>query len=80
MGNDNQGYKVPENNTLNLIVGILIGSLVGALAMLLLAPQSGKDTRRKIQQRSIELRDRTTEMIDDTMAKVHTNANKSQGD
>jgi gas vesicle protein len=76
MIHENQGDKYPENYTQNLLVGMLIGGLVGALAMLLLAPQSGKDTRRKIQERSIELRDRTTEMVDDTMAKVRTNANK----
>ena len=76
MIHENEAYKYPENNTLNLLVGMLIGGLVGAVTMLLLTPQSGKDTRKQIREKGIELRDRTTEMVDDTMAKVRTNANK----
>ena len=55
---------------------MLVGALAGAVTMLLLAPQSGKDTRRQIQEKSLELRDRTTELVDDTMAKARTNVNK----
>jgi gas vesicle protein len=54
---------------------MLIGGLAGAVTMLLLAPQSGKDTRKQIQEKSIELRNRTTEMVEDTMAQVRTKAN-----
>ena len=46
------------------------------MTMLLLAPQSGKDTRKQIQEKSVELRDRTTEMVEQTVAQVRTNANK----
>ena len=69
-------YKHPTNNTLGVLGGMLIGALAGAVTMLLLAPQSGKDTRKQIQEKGIELRDRTTELVDDTMAKVRTNADK----
>jgi gas vesicle protein len=54
----------------------LIGALAGAVTMLLLAPQSGKDTRKQIQEKGIELRDRTTEVVQDTMAQVRSKANK----
>ena len=54
----------------------MIGGLIGAVTMLLLAPHSGKDTRKQLQEKGIELRDRTTEMVDDTMAKVRTNTNR----
>jgi gas vesicle protein len=73
---ENQDYKYPTNNTLNILLGVLIGSLAGAVTMLLLAPQSGKDTRRHIQKNGLELRDRTNDMVEDTMAQVRLNPNK----
>ena len=73
---ENQEYKYPTNTALNILVGMLIGSMAGAVAMLLLAPQSGKDTRTQIQKRGIELRDRTTGMVEDTLAQVRLNLNK----
>jgi gas vesicle protein len=73
---ENQEYKYPTNTALNILVGMLIGSIAGAVAMLLLAPQSGKDTRTQIQKRGIELRDRTTGMVEDTLAQVRLNPNK----
>ena len=76
MIHENQEYRYPTNNIVGVLVGMLIGGLAGAVTMLLMAPQSGKDTRRQIQEKSIELRDRTTELVDDTMTKVRTNANK----
>ena len=63
-------------NVLGVLLGVLIGGLAGAVTMLLLAPQSGKDTRIQIQKKGIELRDRTTEMMDDAMAQVRLNRNK----
>ena len=76
MIHENQEYKYPTNNILNVLVGMLIGSLAGAAAMLLLAPQSGKDTRTQIQKKGIELRDRTNEIVGETMAQVRSNPNK----
>jgi gas vesicle protein len=76
MNNENHEYGYVGNNILGILAGILIGGLAGAVAMLLLAPQAGKDTRRQIREKSIELRDRTSEMMEDTMAQVRTNTNK----
>ena len=77
MNYDNQEYKYPaNNNTLGILAGLMIGSLAGAIAMLLLAPRSGKDTRMQMKEKGIELRDRTTEMMEDTMAQVRSNADK----
>lgn len=73
---ENQEYVYPTNNTLNILLGMLIGSVAGAVAMLLLAPQSGKDTRKHIQTKGIELRDRTNDMVEDTLAQVRLNPNK----
>jgi len=76
MNDENQEYRYSAYNVLGVLAGILVGGLAGAVTMLLLAPQSGRDTRRQIREKSIELRDRTSEMIDDTMAQVRTNTNK----
>ena len=74
---DNE-YQVPEHrksNFFSVLVGMLIGSLAGAVTMLLLAPQSGEDTRSQIQEKGIELRDRTTAMVGDAMAQLRQDRN-----
>jgi len=65
MINENQEYGYHTNSAVSVLVGMVIGGLAGAVTMLLLAPQSGKDTRIQIQKKGIELRDRTTEMVED---------------
>jgi gas vesicle protein len=55
---------------------MLIGGLAGAITMLLLAPQSGADTRKQIQKKGVELRDRTNELVEDTLEQVRANAQK----
>lgn len=60
--------------------GLLVGSLAGAGAMLLLAPQSGKRTRAQIQRQSRELRDHATDSIQDTMAQARVKAHQINAD
>ena len=76
MTHEYQEDKPSANTLTGVLVGVLVGGLAGAVTMLLLAPQSGKETRRQIQKKGIELRDRTNEMVDDTMAQVRTKADK----
>jgi len=76
MIHENQEYRYPTSNIPGVLTGMLIGGLAGAVTMLLLAPQSGKDTRRQIQEKSIELRDRTTEMVEDALVQVRSNPAK----
>jgi gas vesicle protein len=76
MINETQEYKSPTNNILNVLVGMLVGGLAGAVTMLLLAPQSGKDTRTQIRNKSVELRDRTNEIVEDTLAQVRSSVDK----
>lgn len=64
------------NGPLNFIRGLLIGGMAGAIALLLLAPQSGKRTRAQIQNRTIQLRDRTSQKIKKSFAQVRSGADK----
>jgi gas vesicle protein len=64
MDNETQVPKYHKNNSGGVFTGLLIGGLAGALTALLLAPQSGEETRRQIREKGIELRDRTTELAD----------------
>jgi gas vesicle protein len=64
------------NNAKNAVIGLLIGSLVGATVMLLFAPQSGKRTRTEIQLKSIQLRDRTTDLVKKEIEQVRFDSHK----
>ena len=48
------------STTRSVLIGLLIGGLAGAAATLLLAPESGRQTRARIREKSIQLRDQTT--------------------
>jgi gas vesicle protein len=67
MSNDNNGMKI--------FAGFLIGTAVGAILGLLLAPQSGQDTRNKIKDLSKKLEDDVKEAFE----KIN-DAAKSSGD
>ncbi len=43
--------------------GLVIGSLVGAALALLMAPQSGEETRAQIRDKSLEFKDRAEEGV-----------------
>ena len=51
-----------KNYGADFIAGFLVGALVGAAAALLLAPQSGEETRDLIRERGIELGHRADEL------------------
>lgn len=70
--------KYPAQSVAGVLIGMLVGGLAGAVTMLLLAPQSGSDTRKQIQKKGIELRERTSEIVEDTLAQVRTSAQKLQ--
>jgi gas vesicle protein len=76
MENDIEEYVDVINNTKNVLVGVLIGGLAGALAMMLFAPQSGKRTRAQINRKSIQLRDRTTKNVKKAVAQVRSETNR----
>lgn len=82
MKNTNQELenRNSTSNTMPVLAGLLVGSLAGAGAMLLLAPQSGKETRAQIQQKTLELRDRTTETVEQTLAQAKSKTHQITAD
>jgi gas vesicle protein len=73
---ENQKTHNHNYNISGVATGMFIGSLIGAMTMLFLAPQSGKRTRAKIQQKSLELRDRAAELVEDTVSQVQKEGKK----
>jgi len=45
--------------------GLLLGGIAGAITALLLAPQSGEETRKVIIDKSIEIKDKALETVED---------------
>ena len=54
---DNEGFGA-------FLMGFVVGGVAGAVAALLLAPQSGEETRNLIKDKSIELRDQAAQQAD----------------
>lgn len=45
--------------------GLIIGGIAGAITALLLAPQSGEETRKVIIDKSLEIKDKAVETVED---------------
>ncbi|MBN2146917.1 MAG: YtxH domain-containing protein [Anaerolineales bacterium] len=56
------------------LAGFVIGGLVGAATALLLAPQSGEQTRTVIHDKSIELKDKAVVAAEEARAKAEAAA------
>ena len=80
MNNYSQGNGDNAKYGWGFLAGLLVGGLAGAVAMLLLAPQSGKKTRAQIQQNSIELRDQTAKAVEGAVAQARGKARQITDD
>lgn len=72
--------KVKKNGFLSIFAGVVVGGLAGAITMILLAPKSGEETRQQIVEKSIELRDRATELVEETVSQVRATTDKFTAD
>jgi gas vesicle protein len=68
------------NHTKSILIGLLLGSMAGAAGMLLFTPQSGKRTRSEIQIKSIQLRDRTNDIVNRELAELRLDTQKFAAD
>ena len=56
--------------------GFLMGGIIGAAVALLMAPQSGEETRKLIRERGIELYDMGEEALEKAAAEARTRADE----
>ena len=73
MKKDRQEYEYLTEGSSRVkpvLSGLLLGGLIGAGTALLFAPQAGERTRAAIQNKTMELRDRTTEGVKDAVSQV----------
>ena len=80
MDNDHQVIGDTAKYLWGFLVGLLMGGLAGAVAMLLLAPQSGKETRGQIREQGIELRDQTVRSVESAMTQARGKARQIADD
>jgi len=59
------------------LIGFIVGGISGAIAALLLAPQSGEETRGMIKDKTIELRDQAATTVEETLEKAEKAANEA---
>lgn len=56
------------------LIGFVVGGLTGAITALLLAPQTGEETRGVIKERAIELRDKASTSVGEVYTSAETAA------
>lgn len=61
------------------VAGLLIGALAGAATMLLLAPQSGEETRRQINEKTGALREKVAETADEARQRAASKIDDMRG-
>ena len=63
----------------SLLLSFLLGGVVGAGLALLLAPQSGQETRRKIKELADDIKEKTDEYIGEAKHKVTAAIDEGKG-
>jgi gas vesicle protein len=63
----------------SMFLSFLLGGAVGAGLALLLAPQSGSETRQKIRDIADDVKDKTGEYVDQTKNKITSYVDKGKG-
>jgi gas vesicle protein len=61
-----------------ILAGILVGGLVGAGVALLTTPRSGEETRAIIRERSVELKERGANAVEQTRTRANEMVDRSR--
>ncbi len=67
-----------DNDVGAFIAGFVLGGLVGAAVALLLAPQSGEETRMMIREKGIELKDQAEQTAAEVRARAERLAQEAK--
>ncbi|MFZ5906194.1 MAG: YtxH domain-containing protein [Nitrospirota bacterium] len=62
----------------SVFLSFLLGGIVGAGFALLLAPQSGTETRQRIRQLTEDVKGKTMDYVDEVKGKITTGIDKSK--
>lgn len=74
MKNRQKELEHTTSATRPVLSGFLVGSVLGAAAALLFAPQSGEETRAEIRGRAVDLRDRAMDSVQETVSQAKSKA------
>ena len=61
---------------MSVVTGLLVGGLIGAGVALLMAPRSGEETRAEIREKAMEYRDRTRDVVNETVSQARSKADE----
>ena len=75
--NGNPGVPKQSGGGAPAFVGFLVGGLIGAVSMLLLAPQSGRETREAVQAGASDLKDRATDQVQGVVSQAKSRAQQA---
>lgn len=67
-----------RNDFSAFLIGFIVGGLTGAVSALLLAPQSGDETRTFIKEKAIEISDKATVTVEDSYKKAEAAAEEAR--
>ena len=66
----------PGSNSRTFIFGLLVGAAAGAIAGILLAPDKGSETRRKVSEKARELKDSLPDQLETLKARIEQKLNE----
>jgi len=73
---DYEASEMQGQRMKTLVTGLVIGGLIGAAVMLFMAPDKGKKTLRKLQKKTMKLREHTMDTVGDAMKQARHRAGK----